>query len=273
MESRTPLTRRGPAASAFLEGTQLLRRVKSKARAPLPLFRLLNRNKEKFECPVCGYEGPFVDFSSFAGFRRHAICPRCGALERHRLQYLVVGEVLKGMNPAKMKMLHFSPERFLSLAFSRWFEKYETADLFMKGVDHKVDVQNLPFADQTWDFIFASHILEHIRDDRKAVCEIRRVLRPGGVAILPVPIVCAETIEYPEANPYEAGHVRAPGMDYFERYKEYFRRVEIRASDSFPQAYQLFIYEDRSRWPTRECPLRPSMPGERHRDFVPVCYA
>ena len=143
----------------------------------------------------------------------------------------------------------------------------------MEGVDHTVDIQHLPFKEATYDVIFASHVLEHIRDDRQAIGEVRRVLRPKGMAFLPVPIVCAETIEYPEANQYEAGHVRAPGPDYFERYKEYFSRVEIHTSESYPEKHQLFIYEDRSRWPTKECPLRPPMQGWRHPDFVPVCYA
>ena len=169
-------------------------------------------------------------------------------------------------------MLHVAPEKFFRPMFSRRFCRYETADLFAKGVDHKVDIRNLPFEDATYDFVFASHVLEHIREDEKAIKEIRRVLRPNGIAVLPVPIVCEKTIEYPEANAYEAGHVRAPGVDYFDKYREYFARVEVWSSDSVPNKYQPFIYEDRARWPTAECPLRPPMEGRRHADFVPLCY-
>jgi hypothetical protein len=97
-------------------------------------------------------------------------------------------------------------------------------------------------------------------------------MKPNGVAILPVPVVCEKTIEYPQANPSEAYHVRAPGFDYFDRYSKCFNRVDVLASNSFPEKYQLFIYEDRSVWPTTECPLRPPMDGERHADFVPICY-
>jgi SAM-dependent methyltransferase len=238
-----------------------------------PFFKLLNRNREEFECPICDYQGPFADFGSFAGRRKHSICPRCGAFERHRLQYLVLRDVLKYADVLEMKMLHFAPEKCFKPIFSKKIPKYETADLFMEGVDHKVDIRNLPFEDGTYDLIFASHILEHIRDDRNAIREIRRVLKSNGIAILPVPIVCASTIEYPEANPREAGHVRAPGVDYFNRYREYFGRVEVRASDLYPEKYQPFIYEDRSLWPTDDCPMRPPMPGTKHSDFVPICYA
>ena len=172
-----------------------------------------------------------------------------------------------------LKMLHFAPEKSFRQMFSQQFAKYETADLFMEGVNHKVDIQDLPFEDGTYDFIFASHVLEHIRDDRRAIKEIHRTLRPNGIAVLSVPIVCDKTIEYPEANPYEAGHVRAPGVDYFERCKEYFGRVEIHGSDSFPPKYQTFVYEDRTGWPIPACPLRPPMQGTKHADFVAVCYA
>jgi hypothetical protein len=250
----------------------LVQRLKNKLRLPPQIFRYLNRTKEQFQCPVCSYSGPFADVKSFAGVRTHAQCPQCGTLERHRVQYLVLESIFGQMNPSKMKMLHFAPEPFFKAIFLNRFGKYETADLFMKHVDHQVDIQNLPFDDGSYDFIFASHVLEHIQDDQKALKEIRRVLKPNGIAILPVPVVCDKTIEYPEANPNEAYHVRAPGLDYYQRYKKYFSDVEIRTSNSLPEKNQPFIYENRSVWPTKACPLRPPMSGEKHADFVPICH-
>jgi len=193
-------------------------------------------------------------------------------LERHRIQFVVVNDVLRERNPAQLKMLHFAPEPCLREFFSQRFGQYQTADLRRNGVDLAVDLQHLPFADETYDFVFASHVLEHILEDEKAIVEIRRILKPNGIAILPVPIVAPKTIEYPEPNPNESYHVRAPGLDYFEKYERHFSKVERVSSDLLPQQYQLFVYEDRSRLPTKEIPLRPSMPGERHRDIVPVCY-
>ncbi len=245
---------------------------KLKNRRRLATFKLQNLCKEKFLCPVCEYSGPFIDINPPTGFRKHAKCPKCGSLERHRIQYLVVKNILKGMNVSKMKMLHFAPELFFRKIFSKWFGRYETADLKMKDVDYNVDLQDLPFDDSTYDFVFASHVLEHIPDDGKAIEEIRRVLKPNGIAILPVPLISKKTIEYPELNPNEAYHVRASGMDYYDRYERYFTRIEKFASDSLPGKYQLFIYEDRSNWPTEECPLRAAMQGEKHIDVVPVCY-
>lgn len=80
-------------------------------------------------------------------------------------------------------MLHFAPEPFFGEIFSNKFGKYETADLKMKGVDHNVDLQNFPFDDAIYDFVFAFHVLEHIPDDKKAIEEIHRVLKPNGIAI------------------------------------------------------------------------------------------
>jgi SAM-dependent methyltransferase len=249
----------------------LAQRLHDKVQPPLPLFRLLNRKKEHFECPICFYQGPFADLHGFAGLRKHASCPKCGALERHRLQYLAVSALLKQMDSQKLRMLHVAPEPFFVRMFSRRFGRYETADLCMKGVSYKADLRNLPFDEGTYDVVYASHVLEHIADDKRAIEEIWRVLKPNGVAVLPVPVVCEKTIEYPEANPNEAGHVRAPGLDYFEKYKEFFE-VRIYASDSFLEKYQLFVYEDRTVWPTKECPLRPPMLGSKHLDFVPICF-
>ncbi len=50
----------------------------------------------------------------------------------------------------------------------------------------QADADSLPLGDATVDLITALDVLEHV-DDRAALAEIRRVLRPGGVAVLTVP--------------------------------------------------------------------------------------
>lgn len=151
------------------------------------------------------------------------------------------------------------------------------ADRNLEGDAHTpgrigVDLQALPFADGAYDFVYASHVLEHIPDDTRALAEIRRILSPNGIAILPVPIVADRTIEYPEPNPHESDHVRAPGLDYFERYRKHFAKVECIRSSQIPRRYQPYVYEDRTGWPNGLSPLRPAMTGKRHEDVVPVCY-
>lgn len=235
-------------------------------------YRATHLAQPSWLCPICGYRGPFMTVSPPTGARLHAECPCCGGRERHRLQFLVMQELLRRPDASGWRMLHVAPEGFFTAYLSARVATYETADLHAPGVDHRVDITDMPFASGHYDLVYASHVLEHVRDDAKAIAEIRRVLRPGGVAVLPVPIVAPATIEYPEPNPHEEMHVRAPGEDYFERYARCFDNVVLRRSHSFDPKYQCHVYEDRRDRPTARSPLLPSMPGDRHEDIVPVCF-
>lgn len=236
------------------------------------LFKASHPFKERFECPICRYQGPFRDVSPATGKRLHARCPYCGALERHRLQSLVLDTILPALDTRSMRMLHFAPESFFQARFLATFGKYETADISMPGVDHQVDLQALPFDSGSYDIVYASHVLEHIPDDNAAIAEIRRVLAPDGLAILPVPLVSPITIEYQEPNPNESMHVRAPGPDYYDRYRLHFDRVTFHSSDDFPPEYQLFAYEER-KTSQPELQSRQTLAGSKHLDVVPVCFA
>jgi SAM-dependent methyltransferase len=229
-------------------------------------------SKQSFLCPVCGYLGPFADVTLPHSVCRNALCPKCGCSERHRLQLLVMKRMAEPMRLRGMRALHFAPEKPLAGHYRAMFGKYETADLARRDVDHRLDICRTRLPSASFDCVIASHVLEHVSDDLLALSEISRILKPGGFAILPVPVIVDVTVEYPEPNPFEEMHVRAPGRDYFERYQEYFSRVEILTSSDFPDKYQLFVYEDRSSWPTRTAPLRTAMPGLKHRDFVPICH-
>ena len=247
-----------------------LRLALRRTRLGLLLFKFSNRKKERFACPFCGYSGPFADVSSEGGIRKNATCPACGSLERHRLQCLVIERLAERYDFSQMSILHFAPEPFFANRFRKLFRDYTSADLSMKTAEVKADLRHLPFEADAYDFVFASHVLEHIKEDAQALEEIRRVLRPGGIAVLPVPIVAEHTVEYPGPNPHEIDHVRAPGPDYYDKYALYFKTVERFDSSGFPAKYQTFIYEDRSTYPPT-MPLRPRMPGYKHADIVPVC--
>lgn len=236
------------------------------------IFKFLSSQEPQFECPICGYRGPFLDKVTHNGIRKHARCPNCSALERHRLQFLVLQEILRAQRTAHLKMLHVAPEAFFREFFSQRFGQYETADLKMKGADHIVDLQCLPFNDHTYDFVFASHVLEHIPDDHKAISEIRRILKPNGMAILPVPIYSGKTVEFSELDPSEFGHVRAPGLDYFDRYERHFSKVERFDSGCQPEKYQVFVYQEDSRASNTESLSLPATPYRKLTDVVPVCY-
>jgi SAM-dependent methyltransferase len=225
-----------------------------------------------FTCSVCGLEGPFASVWALTGRRFHAICPGCHAYERHRLQALVLGRLASQHDFSTMKMLHIAPEPIFASRFSSDFNEYVTGDINPVGVDLQLDLTNIALESGSFDIVYASHVLEHIEDDRTALSEIARVLRPGGFAVLPVPIVGEMTVEYPHPVPTEELHVRAPGPDYFERYHRDFNRVDVYRSGQFPDRYQAWVYEDRTRFPTTSCPYRTPTTGKRHEDLVPVAY-
>ena len=64
---------------------------------------------------------------------------------------------------------------------------YVTTDLNSPLADVKADICNLPFEDNTFDFILCNHVLEHIEDDIKAINELYRVMKPGGSGIFQIP--------------------------------------------------------------------------------------
>ncbi|KPJ62495.1 hypothetical protein AMJ44_15540 [candidate division WOR-1 bacterium DG_54_3] len=216
----------------------------------LALARLLSDGKE-FTCPICTYKGPFLDTKPKTGLRKHAFCPKCGSFERHRMQYLVIEELSKKIDFSKMSILHVAPESFFKEIFLRKFGNYTSADLNAKNVDYQADLRDLPFENESFDFVFASHVLEHIKEDEKALSEVHRILKPNGIAVLPVPIAATETVEYPESKVPKGGHVRSPGQDYYEKYSLYFKKIEKFDPKAFPENYQL---------------------GNKDLNIIPVCY-
>ena len=78
----------------------------------------------------------------------------------------------------------------LSKHFTRFLKSldYTTVDLYSPLADVKADICDLPFKENQFDVILCNHVLEHIPDDKKAMEELYRVLKPGGWAILQVPL-------------------------------------------------------------------------------------
>jgi SAM-dependent methyltransferase len=211
------------------------------------------------ECPFCGFQARDLrpNGHDFPVLReRHVIgaglrpvnCYKCGSGDRARLVYLYLRDHVGLDRAASMRVLHFAPEPGLreKLAAAGLLE-YTCGDLFMEGYSYPDWVQNIDatdtkFEDDRFDVIICNHVLEHIPDDRKAMGELRRVLKPGGVAILQVPISAntATTLEDPAAVTADDrvkvygqfDHVRLYGQDYVDRLSESgfdVRRVDVTA--------------------------------------------
>ena len=89
----------------------------------------------------------------------------------------------------QLKVLHFAPESALMNQFKKLKNlSYDTIDLNSPIADIKADICDLPFLDNSYDFILCNHVLEHIVDDNKAIRELYRVLKKNGIGIFQVPI-------------------------------------------------------------------------------------
>ena len=229
------------------------------------LEKCLRLFKPKFLCPVCNYRGPFKT-AKIPGklLRKHAICPECRSSERLRMQWLLWNVLENKYDTRNMKLLHFAPEETFKKRFAKNLGGYVTTDLNMPDVDINADIRKLPVADESFDVVFASHVLEHIREDIVAMQEIKRVLRPGGLAVIEVPVMSEATVEYPQANPCEYEHVRAPGRDYYHKFQNLFSTMELYDSSFFPVCYQLYVYIDLTGFPTEQSPYRKPVAGKKH---------
>jgi SAM-dependent methyltransferase len=162
--------------------------------------------------------------------RNNVLSPSTLSLERHRLLWLY----LKGETDffsAPKKVLHFAPEQ----AFYKLFRNlknldYTTTDLLSPLADVKADICNLPFEDNTYDVILCNHVLEHIPDDKKAMQELFRVLKPGGMGIFQIPQDLNRTITFSDDSITDQkerakifgqyDHVRIYGRDYFDKLRD-----------------------------------------------------
>lgn len=178
------------------------------------------------ECPCCGSR--FRRFKPF-GQRPNIVCWRCGAHDRHRALWLYL-ERRTDIFAAPHDVLHFSPEYVLRRRLERAPNlRYVTSDL-EPGCDLRLDITAMALDEASFDVILCIHVLEHVPEDRRALAELRRVLRPGGWAIVLVPLdpSLAETYEDPavttpeqrQAAYWQADHLRLYGRDFSDRLRE-----------------------------------------------------
>lgn len=184
----------------------------------------------RFHCPIC--ERWFRRFAPFGlRGRRNARCPRCGSLERHRFAWLYLTRTLDVLR-RRATVLHVAPEPCIRTALLRRPGiRYLGIDRYDDDAEaDQQDLTALSYADGSFDLVLCNHVLEHIPDDRKAIGEIARVLRPDGHALVMVPIDRKRQTTYEDASivtpsdrhaafghPY---HVRVCGWDYVERLRE-----------------------------------------------------
>lgn len=187
-------------------------------------------------CPLC--EKTSESFKPYGvNPRDDAMCPHCGSLERHRLAWLYIKEQRFLLENNSKKMLHVAPEKILMQLFQKQLQSgYLSADLYDKRAMVAMDIENIQYEDESFDYIYCSHVLEHVYDDKRAMREFHRVLKKDGWAILLVPIMNIEKTfeDFSITDPKERAkifgqedHVRNYGRDYIERLRGSGWHVEV----------------------------------------------
>lgn len=229
--------------TAFEEGTRpLMEQILAKTNAYLEQYE-----SELGICNVCGKEVYYLPLPAYYKQQRvkyggketvpetlncqKYICPECGALDRDRM---IIGYIEKeGILQNGASVLQIAPSKIIDKYIKQHLpsDTYDTADLFMEGVTYQTDIQNMVgIADDTYDLWICSHVLEHVADDRKALRELWRVLKPSGCGILLVPLDLSrentdEELGCSEAENWrrfgQGDHVRAYAKkDFIARIKE-----------------------------------------------------
>ncbi len=176
-----------------------------------------------------------IDNKSFKSFlpygygkqRDNVLSPSTLSLERHRLLWLYLQNETDFFN-SKIKVLHFAPEQAFYKRFRNMINlDYLTTDLESPLADVKADICDLPFEDNAFDTIFCNHVLEHIPDDTKAMSELFRILKPGGMGVFQIPQDLSRAVTFEDDSITDKkeraeifgqyDHVRVYGRDYFDK--------------------------------------------------------
>ena len=199
----------------------------------------------RFYCPICAqWYRRFRPFGLRG--RPNAKCPGCGSLERHRFLWLHLVATPHTLRQAR-SVLHVAPERCIQAALLRIRGiRYLGVDRYDDDANAaQEDLTGLSYTSDSFDLLICNHVLEHIPDDRTALSEIHRVLRPGGRALISVPIERnrQDTYEDPKitspsarhkafGHPY---HVRVCGWDYADRIRNAGFEVREAHSTEMPE--------------------------------------
>jgi SAM-dependent methyltransferase len=174
-------------------------------------------------CPCCDHT-----FRRFIRrYRWDALCPGCLSLSRHRLLWLYLRSQTDLLDRSRA-LLHLAPEEALVTQLTAAPLRYVRADLHPTSADvMTADITDMPFDDEEFEAVLCNHVLEHVVDDRKAMAELHRVLKPGGrlYMLQPVRLKSGETYEDPSVTaPSERyrlfgqrDHVRIYGRDLIAR--------------------------------------------------------
>lgn len=184
------------------------------------------------ECNICGFKGFFEHFAG-PPLLNEVVCPQCGSHSRHRLfwdWYKSSGKRLPE------PVYHFAPERVLEDRFRLDYRHYVTADIG-PNADRLLDIQRIDVPSSSVGAVICNHVLEHVPNDKLALQELRRILRPDGLLVVSVPLVDGWDETYEDSSLTseqdrtihfgQCDHLRIYGRDFRIRlYEAGFENIE-----------------------------------------------
>lgn len=166
---------------------------------------------DRFECNVCKKKFRKLRPLGKLKLRINAECPYCGAQERSRVLFFYLQNETT-IFEKKSSLLHFAPEWGLHKIFKKTKNlQYINVDLNSNFADMQMDITDLKFPKNTFDFIICSHVLGHVPDENKAIKEMKRVLKPHGTAFI------LTIVDWNNPVTYESESIKTPE----ERLKHY----------------------------------------------------
>lgn len=192
-------------------------------------------------CPLCGNALEIVE-DRLGVHCEGVLCKSCGCNARNRYFYAVLGKIIEEAscapeNSGELRVLEASSYGYAMLG-EQYVSRMKAKGVNILCADYnesnfkamvKEDISKLSFDDDYFDVICHSHVLEHVEDDRQAMKEGVRCLKPGGVMLIGVPIQTDFTFtpenEYHGDNAYV---YRRNGWDLIEKFKEAGFHVEVR---------------------------------------------
>ena len=212
----------------FLSATLLLWRVTRRRAVVLVSNKLL---PSRVECPCCGWRGrKFFDYIEMGYIARNAACPSCDSHSRHRALFLWLKDRYR-LSGKEGVALVLAPEKALApmWAEATSLRTYKIDIDPSRGVNVQADVSQMPFASESVNLIWCHHVLEQVKEDRKAMSEFHRILksRTGDLVISAGLSESETTREFGYSNKALSGNRRSYGRDFLKRLRESGFAVEL----------------------------------------------
>lgn len=137
---------------------------------------------DRYACCCCGKSSRRFLAHGNLEKRQNIKCPHCLSLERTRILCMYIQNVIFAEKPEPIRVLHFAPVKGLRdfLRNSAHVAEYIDADINPNVATYQADITQIPYKNHSFDLILCSHILYCVPEDRKAMRELYRVLRPNG---------------------------------------------------------------------------------------------